>query len=341
MNKKDHYPASRIPFALSFVFILAVGCVNAQLILPTLSGSFDKYPNFNAEWIKRFSVKTITFDILDKKDYQPGKDQGLVHHYDFDTSGRLTRFYYTMIARQIVKEIYVPPVRRKKRRISGGYTRYENQYIYDTISTRFFYDAKGRLILQRYNEGAYYESTYYDYDDQGRVLRELRCKETNASADKSQFTLGVQNVISEEKFEYQSTGPRQYKKKCLNDEGRVFREVIVNLDENNRPIEMNENFTVTWISQKLKFWYNDFGQLSQKTFETNTDGAQAIRDTFEYDNKGNITWEKQYKNGVLLNERSYLFDQYGQLVTSFVIRDHIEKSMRITKLIYEYYRKED
>jgi hypothetical protein len=322
---------------LSIFFFLLASASFSQLILPSHSNTFDQYPNFNPDIVKNSKIKTLTFDILDKKDYQPGKDQGLVHHYDFDTNGRLTRFYYTTISRIIVKEIHVAPVKRRRHHSSPGYTKTISEYIYDTISTRFFYDAKGRLILKRYNEGSYYESTYYDYDELNRMLREMRCKETNVAGDKNQFTLGVQNVISEEKFEYISTGERQYKKKCLNDEGRVFREVIVNLDENNHPLEFNENFTVTWISQKSKFIYDEFGRMKQRSFETNADGTQAIRDTFEYDNRGNITWERQYKNGVLLNERSYLFDEKNELVTSFVIRDHIQKSMRITKLIYEYY----
>jgi hypothetical protein len=103
---------------------------------------------------------------------------------------------------------------------------------------------------------------------------------------------------------------------------------------------MNENFTVTWISQKTRFWYNEFDQLIQKTFESNADGTQAIKDTFEYDNKGNITWERQYMNGILLNERSYIFDLNNNLVNSFVIRNHTEKSMRITKLFYDFRKPE-
>lgn len=322
-----------------FVLLLWANCffISAQLILPTLTGSFDQYPNFNRVWIKKFKIKNITFDILDKKDDHPGKDQGLVHHFDFDTSGHLSRFYYTRIIRETIREVQVPASGKGKRR-KRAYTSREIKYEYDTVSIRFFYDNTARLKLKRFNDGNYYESTYWDYDSSGRVLRELRCKETNLHPDKTQFTLGVQNIISDERFEYIPTGKLQYKKKCLNDEGLPFKEVIVNFNESNQPTEQNENFIVTWISQKTKFQYDKFGQMAEKTFETNTDGALALRDTFEYDNKGNITWERQYKNQILLNERSYLFDNTNDIVTSFVIRDHIQKSMRITKLMYEYYK---
>lgn len=313
--------------------------LTAQLILPSTTGSFDRYPNFNKEWIKKNNIKGITFDILDKKDYQAGKDEGLIEKYEFSKDGLLQKFYYTEVAGQMIKETYIPPVKRKRYR-TAGYTKHEKIFEYDTVSTRFYYDDAGRLKLSRYNDGNFYEGTYYEYDIDGRLTRDLRCKETNLTHGSNIFTLGVQNIISDEKFEYQKTGNRQTKKKCLNDEGRVFREVIINLNDKNKIVDMTENFTVTWVSQKTRFWYDDFGQLIQKTFESNADGTQAIRDTFEYDNRGNITWERQYMNGVLLNERSYIFNENNNLVTSFVIRNHSEKSMRITKIIYEFRKPE-
>ena len=318
--------------------ILFYSCfLRAQLIFPGHAGAFDQYPQFNPEWIKKFRVKNLTFDILDKKDFQPGKDQGLVHHFDFDTRGNLVRFYYTRILRETVKEIFVAGGGKGRHRTAPRHIR-ESAYVYDTISTRFFYDSLSRLIAKRYNDGNYYEATYFEYDENGRTLRELRCRETNTNADRNEFTLGVQTIISDERFTYQSTGQYQYKKNCLNDEGRPFKEIIADLNNRQQLTELNEHFIVSWISQKTTFQYDQFGQLTQKTFETNADVTQALKDTFEYDNKGNITWERQYKNGVLLNERSYLFDALNELVTSFVIRDHINKSMRIVKLIYEYYK---
>lgn len=90
-------------------------------------------------------------------------------------------------------------------------------------------------------------------------MQRNKCKSRQNS-----FTLGVQNIVSEEKFEYQTTGKTQYKKKCFNDENRIFREVIVNLSENGLPIELNENFTVTWISQQTKYFYDEFGRMTKK-----------------------------------------------------------------------------
>ncbi len=321
------------------ILLLALPFVSfSQLILPSTNNGFDQYPNFNFDYIKQHNIKTITFDILDKKDLEVAVDKGLINHYDFDTLGRLTRFYYTAIGKTIVKEYHSQPVRRHHKIISEGGVYYKNDFTYDTISTRFFYDTPGHLILKRYNDGNYYEASYYEYDSTGHAIRELRVKETNASPDKSVFQLGMQNTISDERFEYLPTGKKQYKKKCLNDEGRVYKEIIVDENEQGQPIRFNESFTVTWINQETKFTYNEQQQLVLKTYQSNSNGMLNIKDTYEYDPKGNILTEKQYKNELLQNELSYLFDESDNKVKSFLNRDHINKSIRITKVYYKLYR---
>ena len=325
--------------AAIIIFVLLVSPVLAfsQLILPSTNSGFDEYPNFNFEYIKKQKIKNIVFDILDKKDLQVAVDKGLIHNYDFDAQGRLTRFYYTVIGKTTLKEFHTAPVVRHHKVVREGEVYFKNDFVYDTISTRFFYDYNSRLILKRYNDGAYYEATYYKYDSLGRVIRELRVKESNASTDKSVFQIGIQKTISEETFEYQQTGRHQYKKKCINDEGRVYKEVIIDENELRQPIHFNESFTVTWINQETKFKYNEKNQLIEKTYESNSSGLLHIKDTYEYDAKGNILTEKQYKNDVLQNELSYLFDEKDNKVSSFLNRDHINKSIRITKVFYKLY----
>ncbi|MFL5752692.1 MAG: hypothetical protein ACJ76F_04740 [Bacteroidia bacterium] len=325
-------------FSLSSILVLFLFLPGkAQLILPSTNNGFDKYPNFNFDYIKSHRIKTITFDIIDKKDMEVAVDKGLIHNYEFDKEGRLIRFYYTVISKTVVKEYRTKPVYRHRRKISNGGIIYKNEYEYDTISTRFYYDEMSRLKLKRYNDGIYYEATYYDYNTDGQVIREMRAKETNSSGDKSMFMLGVQNILSEEKFEYQKTGERQYKKKCLNDEGRIFKEIIVNVNEKGQPLLFNESFTVTWISQETKFIYNDKFQLVEKNYSSNSGGQINIKDTYEYDERGNILTEKQYKSETLLNELSYLFDEADNKVKSFLNRDHVNKSIRITKVYYSFY----
>lgn len=292
-------------------------------------------PNFNPDYIRSHQIRGIVFDILDKKDLQIAVDKGLIHHYEFNEKGYLTRFYYTSISKTIVKEIHTAPVYRKRKKISDGGVVYRNEYIYDTVSTHFFYDEKSRLMLKRYRDGNYYEATYYTYDSLGNTLREYKCKETNISQDKSVFQLGVQNVLSDENFTYEYTGPRQIKKKSLNDEKRTFKETILNYNEDLQRVSEYENFIATFITQSCKYKYNTKGQMIEKIFESNSNGKIEIKETFEYDQHDNLLTQKQYKNGVLMNELSYILDENTRLVNSFLNRDHINKSIRITKVEYK------
>jgi len=275
------------------------------------------------------------FDIMDKKDLQYVVDKGIIQHFDFDAAGRLTRFYYTTIVKTIVKEIHTPAVYKRKRKISNGGVYYKNEFIYDTISTRFYYNEDGRLKLKRFNDGIYYEAVYYAYNEEGFAVKELKCKETNVSNDKSYFQLGMQTILSDEEFQYEKIGDRQFKKKCFNDEGRVFKEIIINSTPSNQTLSLNESFVATWINQSTKYKYNEKNQQVEKIFQTNSSGTLILKETTDYDDKGNILTVKQYKNEVLQNELSYLFDPDAK-VNSFLNRDHINKSIRITKVYYDY-----
>lgn len=307
------------------------------MLLPSLSSTIEKYPNFNPEYIKKHNIKTITFDIIDKKDLQVAVDKGLMHYYEFDKNGLLTRFYYTVIAKTVVQEYHTQPVYKRRKKISNGGVHYKNEYIYDTISTRFYYDDKQRLILSRYNDGNYYEAMYYEYNEESLVTKIIRAKETNSSGYKNVFQMGIQTVLSDERFKYVKTGENQYKKLCLNDESRVFKEIIITNNENGLPVNWNEIFTATWISQESKFSYNEKKQLVEKTYKSNTGDVLNTKSTFEYDKEGNLLTEKQYRNETLLNELSYLFDANDQKVKSFLDRDHINKSIRITKVFYTFW----
>lgn len=309
----------------------------AQLILPSLNETFSQIPNFNPDYIRSHKIKSIVFDILDKKDLQIAVDKGLIHNYEFNEQGYLTRFYYTSISKTIVKEIHTAPVYRKRRKISNGSVTYRNEYLYDTVSTNFFYNDKNKLILKRYRDGNYYEATYYTYDSTGNTLREYKCKETNVSLDKNVFQIGVQNVLSDENFTYEFTGPRQIKKKSLNDEKRAFKETILNFNDDLQRISEYENFIATFITQSCKYMYNAKGQMTEKVFESNSNGKIKVVETFDYDKHGNILTQKQFKNDVLLNELSYIIDENTNLVNSFLNRDHINKSIRITKLYFAFY----
>lgn len=274
--------------------------------------------------------------MVDKKDFQIAEDKDLSKHYEFDEEGKLKRGYYTVIKRIIQKDFHTAPVYRRNHLVSAGGTYSKSIYEFDTLSTNYFYDTKGNLIGKRFNDGTFYNATYYKYDSIGRVNSMLSCKETNANADKSVFTLGMQQINFQEKYKYINSSQKQYKQQYLNDENRVFKELIVTFNNAKQPLQYNESYVATWINQITDFTYNDKNQLIEKKYTSNASENIVLKETYEYDGNGLLYTEKHYKNDVLQTETGYVSDADTKLPSSFVTRDYINKTMQIVKLVYGY-----
>jgi hypothetical protein len=107
------------------------------------------------------------------------------------------------------------------------------------------------------------------------------------------------------------------------------------LNDNKQALSINEQYTVAWITQNSLFTYNQKGQLTKASYKSNSNGdIEQIR-TYEYDSNDCLLTEKQFKNGVLLKEISYITDA-SKKVTSYLIRDPNDKTIRIVKLMYQY-----
>jgi hypothetical protein len=308
----------------------------AQILVPTPETAFEVQHNFNAELVRQKNIKKITFEIVDKKDFEIAVDKNLVETYEFNPTGQLARFYYTSIVKTIEKQTTVTVSRGRRR---GYYTAVQtnNQYVYDTVGTSYFYNARNQLILKRYHDGAlFYESRYYRYDSLNNLTKELRYRETNNSTDKSIFILGGQLLLSEDSFQYKKYSSGQLQCSLLNNENRPYKQQIINYDSLGRKISVNEYYTAAaWITQEQKFEYVG-NRLSLAQFRGNANNEVQIKITYEYDKNNELYTEKHYKNDVLMKELSYITDSVNNLLNSLVIRDHINKSIRIVKLKYDF-----
>jgi hypothetical protein len=315
---------------LIIAFILLSLVNSAQVLLPSPETAFEPQHNFNSSIIKTKGIKRITFEIIDKKDFEVAVDKNLTEMYEFNAEGLLSRYYYTTIVKTFEK--HITSVSRKKKTT----TQVVNDYLYDTVSTSYFYNNRNQLILKRYHDGQnYYESRYFRYDSLGNLTKEMRFKETNASPDKSVFILGNQLQLSEDSFQYQRFPSGQVKSVLLNNENRPYKQRIINFDSLGRKLSINESYTAAgWIMQDHVFEYKG-GHLTRATFEGNANNHILLQNLYEYDEKNELYSEKQYKNEVLLKEISYVTDRVNGLLNSLVIRDPINKTMRIIKLKYD------
>lgn len=311
------------------VFSCFVFGLNAQVFLPSAETAFEPQHSFNPFFIKSRGVKKITFEIIDKKDFEVAVDKNLSETYEFNSDGLLSRYYYTTIVRTVERQV----TSRTRRGVLR--TRTITDYLYDTVSTSYFYSGTN-LVLKRYHDGiTYYEARYYRYDSLGNRTKELRFKETNNSPDRSVFILGNQLLLSEDSFQYHKYSSGQLKCVFLNSENRPYKEQITNYDSLGRKKNQNENYTAAgWIMQELKFEYTG-DHLVSASFEGNASSKVILKNVYEYDTLNELYSEKQFKNDVLVKEISYVTDKTDSLLNSVIIRDTLNRSMRIIRLKYD------
>ncbi len=310
---------------------------NAQVLLLSPETAFENQHNFNPELIKNRNIRKITFEIVDKKDFEMVVDKNLIETYEFDTNGNLSRYYFTTIIKTIERQITTAAVDNGRHKLKNEHTYSVNDYIYDTTSTSYFYNNANKLILKRYHDGAnYYESRYYRYNTHNQLTKELRFKETNNSKDKSVFILGNQVLLSEDSFQYQKYTSGQLKCTFLNNENRPYKEQLTNYDSLGNKKKIFENYTAaSWIVQEQNFSYKN-NKLATAEFKGNANNILTLKRTYEFDDKHELLTEKQYKNDILLKEISYVSDTNNGLLHSFIIREAANKTLRIVKLKYDF-----
>ncbi len=293
--------------------------------------------NFNAELIKKNKIKSISIVIVDKPDGNIIIDKGAGKSYEFDENGNATRFYYTVLIKTKLEKIDVPAVIKKGRIINHAQTLTAIKYINDTVFMNIFYDTNNRIIAKRSKAGDYYDAYYYEYNVQGQIIREMRCKETNVSENKKEFKLGVQTILSSETFEYSVLTLNQIKKRCLNDEGREYKKAIINYDDYDNKLSETYEFMVSWMRQESTWQYDENRKLVKRTYVSNESGEQKEYSIFEYDKNGILLTESKFKNDVLTDEINYLYDETNTLIKSEVNRDHKNATIGIVKYSYTFY----
>lgn len=322
------------------LLLFSVGILKAQFFIPLPQNAFSKEFAFYQKSIRDNQIKRITFEILDKKDFEIPVNKNLTEFYEFNPEGKVTKYYYTDVIKVIEKQIQMPALYKRGRVVRRAYTDVFNQYVLDTIGTVFFYDISGHLLMSRYHDGSgYYEARYYAYDSLGYLLKENRYRETNQNLNKSLFVLGNQVLISTDSMNWIHYSEKQSKAIYFNNENRPYKELI-QISKDSLIREISENYvSASWIRQVKTFEYNDRRQMVKAVFKTNanTNADLEIRYEYEYDEHGWLLNVRNYKNNQLLTETGYVNYYKANLVNSIVIRDFPNKSIRIIKLKYEYF----
>lgn len=326
---------------LKFFFILLLSCLSTECFPQIIRCGINDHelpePQFSAEFIRGNKIKIIRAYVASKPDHQAVQDEGNIRYYEFDTLGNMIRHYYTRVKTSEEKEVYHPAVYKKGKKIFPAKTVYEKVFSYDTIHYFFFYDSSNRLLLKRKGQDNVFMSHYFEYSQDGNIAKDMFCRETNVSGRGDEFRLGMQSIISVETFGYEKQSENQWRRKCMNDQGRVYKEAIILYDEKGRKAEEDYRFSVSWVSIKNSFSYDRLGRLSSKGHRSNTGGLMEEFTRYEYDGNGNLLTEKFYRNDKQLTEKSYLYDEQGKFLKSQVERVFEKKIIEIIKYAYEFH----
>src|ERR1035437_81479 len=331
----------------SYIFLFAIchlpsAILHAQIIVPSPSGITLPEPVYNKTFIKQNKIKSVKASVVDKPDGEIIRDKGLAENFLFDTSGNLIRHYYNEITSLAKTETEIPAVYKRGYIVKKSSTKVNYEYQYDTLGTEFVYTSNGYLRMKRVCIGDFFNTTYYEYFGDGLVSRQTLCKETNIAKKGEPFKLGVQTIISDEKFEYENLTATQIKKKFLNDEGKPYKQGILNY-VNGKLTDENYEFVVGFIRSGVTYKYDVNNRLIEKTSTDNSSGSNTEKISYEYDSNGNILKEKKFKNGVQTDEKIFMYEQTSpvkegdRLLTSQADRQIQKESIKIVKYEYGFY----
>lgn len=320
-----------------FGFLILVNVVRAQLFVPVTDDPFAVPIKFSPDSVRNHKIHSITSAYQYKPDGRIIEDKGLREYFEFDRQGRLTYYWRTRVKGMEAKTIEHGDVYRRGKKVKSGWTEYKYAYAYDTAFIYTFYDSLSRISMRRYCEGVYYHTWYYTYNEQGFVVTQIHCRETNAGTSHRNFKLGVQTTISREDFSYEVYSSTQMKQLCLNDEGKVYKETMITLDKEGRVIESREAYTAGGIRIITTYAYDELGRMSSWSYTSNAGDPLAELTQYTYDSLGRIESVKRFKNTVLKDEFSYLYEGSAKMSYAYINRRHIELGIDIIKMAVTYY----
>ena len=320
--------------SIFFIFLFSFECYS-QLTDNKYRDILISEPAFNEAFIKQNKIHTLKISLSTKPDNKGIDDKGLCTYFEFDSAGRVISSYTIFIKAIWKNGGAVPPGFEKAKKIKDVETNQENLYLYDTTFTMVMY--KTNSILKRNFTGDFCNTWYYELDEKGIVKRQSNYRENNAGTSRADFKSGVQNILSDEYFEYEQAATTQIKKKCLNDEKRIYKEVIMNYDSKKNVISESHQFAVGWMMQESAWKYNEKGWLVEKTSTSNSNGDLQEKTIYEYDTKGNVLVEKKYKNNVQTDELNNLYDESTKLLKSQLNRLPGGNKIDIVKYVYTFY----
>lgn len=285
-------------FLISF---LCASSLDAQLLTNSQGEVYTHDPFFSRSFIKSKQLKCIAGRYSYKKPGKPFERTDYWQVWNFDTLGRLISSYET-------------------KKDDGSY---------DTVRHKYFYNSSGLLINHRYGDqfSWNYESTMYDSLNRKSLIEVFRQAYDN---DGILHT----SLLKRESFEYVDNET----KIVLNSVGIPYKKETITYDEEGNVTKREERFITTNQGYIREYEYQSKGILSLQTFKATGDVVPKEKETYLYDENGNIKEKKIYSNEVFIKEFQFIFNEESQLLTAVLEQEAGSNFISILRVIeYEYY----
>ena len=273
----------------AWLFICTAG---AQLLDNSKGQAFTEAPFFNTAFIRASKIKEIKGEYTFKKQGDIMRQTDYVYVFTFDELGRLIRHYET--ARGTI--------------------------VSDTMVRFYTYDSKNQLLSLRSSEQRGFMTTYYTYDDSGRVVKEEIWRDIDTLHSLLKPNIERSILWNSETMSYQYYG-NQFRKKIYNSYGNQYLETTSYKDSLGYLSSVNDLYTITRDQYTTKYTYGNKGWIDNIKVFHNIEPQPVSEQQFTYDTYGNITSKKVYKNGVFTTEYQIIYSGKTGLLSSILTRE--------------------
>lgn len=258
-----------------------------QMLDNTQGAAFTDRPFFSADFIRTNKIKELRGTFTYKKPGEVMHATTYEYVYSFDLNGRLISTFET-------------------RKDDGTK---------DTTGNRYVYDAEGRLTEHKMGDGKGYSVTAFEYDDQGRIVRETFSREYRD-------TLGVwrRTELNSETMRY-AEFDKQQKRTVYNSYELPYMEEFTYFNELGYLVKKEQRLLMTGDLLTVSYSYNDKGLLS--SLITNKYGSETPIEElhFSYDQYGNLEERRVFRDGMYITEFEIIYNERSRLLKYVITRD--------------------
>ena len=276
------------------IALLVIAQTQAQVLVVEPGMSDPMVLQFNAAFIQRNNITSISGQASVKRDGEPIREKNDRSFYRFDANGH-TIFTNTTFG-------------------NPGSGR-------DTASVAWAYDAQGRSIEQLRNDISGHFALRDSLDTFGRVSRHVYLRIENLGGDRYNLQRGSETMISEERFSYKTMHDTLMLKTWANERGLPYREQLYHTDEWGYLRAIDDHYLITGRRGKITFRYSEKGRLAERIERSDLADASTTKHAWRYDTAGNVTICDLYRDAQLIRHIEYLYEDGSMFLKAAIAKD--------------------